>query len=169
MEAIFYNPWRRERFFRIHIGVLQSIRQCPNTIPVLMISSLCPHCSQRLVLHLNLIFTKSTSTFGSTDPSSSTHTYSCTSILKIQASGGHWRVRASWPESRLLEWKSMAAKLLKLNIWEYFWQFWCQNCMVKINLTSKTSWANKKINLFEKFPRESWIICKLKLKLAAPS
>ena len=40
-----------------------------------MISSLCPHCSQRLVLHLNLIFTKSMSTFGSTDPSSSTQSF----------------------------------------------------------------------------------------------
>ena len=56
---------------------------CFERFCVLMISSLCPHCSERLVLHLNLIFTKSTSTFGSPDPSSSTL------CVKIFDSGGN--------------------------------------------------------------------------------
>ena len=56
---------------------------CFERFCVLMISSLCPHCSQRLILHLNLIFTKSTSTFGFTDPSSSTL------CVKIFDSGGN--------------------------------------------------------------------------------
>ena len=67
------------------LSVCIEIVFCFERFCVLMISSLCPHCSERLVLHLNPIFTKSTSSFGSPDPSSST----CTLCVKIFDSGGN--------------------------------------------------------------------------------